>query len=130
MKEIKFELVGRNKKFNEIKRHVVNLQDLIANAYTRYNNMPTFFDPLNDNLDFIAARRFTGLKDKNGRGIYEGDIAVYPDGSGGEIVFDRGTFCFAKDKGSSAPFGLAPHAKNIEVIGNIYENPELLEVKS
>jgi hypothetical protein len=59
----------------------------------------------------------TGLLDKNGVEIYRGDIIEFPDGDIGEVIFDNGMFCTTV--GCFIP--------NIEVIGNIYENPELLE---
>ncbi len=85
--------------------------------------------------------QFTGLKDKNGKEIYEGDIIDYlgtfesGDGYRGEIKFDEGVYYFmGKSKIGrkagviSSYVGLA-HEKayqHCEVIGNIYENSELL----
>ena len=64
----------------------------------------------------------TDYKDKNGKEIYRGDIVVFPDGNIGYVVFRDGAFVITE--------GI--HTERIddyefEVIGNIYENPELLE---
>ena len=73
--------------------------------------------------------QFTGLTDKNGKDIYEGDIVEQEK----NCLFDDGkyilTVCFnGKDQFVSGNCSLyqAVQSFGAEVIGNIYENPELL----
>lgn len=77
----------------------------------------------------VELMQFTGLKDKNGKEIYEGDILQNAHNNKAIIKFDTNvaSFNFVLD-GSACAFGLglARLNTNWEVIGNIYENPELL----
>lgn len=73
-------------------------------------------------FDEIELLEYTGLKDKNGKEIYEGDILPNSHQKNCVVIFENGGF-IAKGKG----FYIVPqHFQECEVIGNIYENPELL----
>lgn len=82
-------------------------------------------------VDSSTVGRFTGLTDKNGVKVFEGDIVRYGD-TIHRVVFEQrnGTAYFGLVYAAceTLPFGHYQDLKQIEVIGNIYDNPELLEV--
>ena len=78
--------------------------------------------------------QYTGLKDKNGTEIYEGDIAN--TGYGVDVIEYSDTIVFDGSGGCHPGFYFKNEISELqyhmdmdtcEVIGNIYENPELLE---
>lgn len=84
----------------------------------------------------IVLMQYTGLKDKHSKEIYEGDILARRAGYNNPEIIRKGTVEFVNGKYENCLY--YPHkqrrylfdsASIYEVIGNIYENPELLEAK-
>lgn len=71
--------------------------------------------------------QYTGLKDKNGKKIFEGDIVEFTnlDLPNMVIRFDNGSFMLCEDEYSTYEELRMNYV--VEVIGNIHDNPELIE---
>lgn len=141
MREIKF----RAWLTNENKMYDFDLNDSMGDHFNRLDYGYGKYELL----------QYTGLLDKNGKEIYEGDIirTVKPgecvpnrDSGGGIIDYDfiepeertcyveffAATFATKEVKSKAndnfyAPLDWIIHDEQVEVIGNIYENPELME---
>jgi uncharacterized phage protein (TIGR01671 family) len=77
--------------------------------------------------------QYTGLTDKNGKEIYEGDIIIDTQKQKYKIIFDENharydlKVCGENKLSQTSYFTQICEKKHIEVIGNIFENPELLK---
>lgn len=74
----------------------------------------------------LILMQYTGLKDKNGKEIYEGDICTQTFGSNPQ---DKGEVTIDITRGVMVGIMQVWH-HNVEIIGNIYETPELLTPSS
>ena len=100
--------------------------------YSEPGNLGRFFfvvEQLKKAGSKVKVQQFTGLKDRNGKEIYEGDIVrdvsesdlVFP------VAFDVEWAGYRMPKEFNEEYAFPLTEVELEVIGNIYENPELLK---
>jgi hypothetical protein len=112
MREIKF-------RFWHAQTKVMHDWEDIKTGWDEHDDDVSLFEE----SDIWKPMQFTGLKDGNGKDIYESDVLTFTDASGttgGKALVD---YDFKKLAASERRL---PLWDKVEVIGNIYENPELL----
>ena len=80
------------------------------------------------NPDEVIWMQYTGLKDKNGVEIYDGDV-IHDGDDYYQVEYSDCNASFITTGGSDDDLMCATHNSLFEVIGNIHQNPELLEGK-
>lgn len=153
MREIKFRAWDLEKKKMS---GVFNLDDYAIDQDGEFGDCeyPSLSE---DTLGFKATgvlMQFTGLKDKNGKEIYEGDVVETLEDGNTEVIFQDGMFGCVVERPQSnengtefyeefislndlidqgywgSTDGVKPPEFTLGVIGNVWENPELLTSKS
>ena len=106
-----------------------------GNVYANDNSKLNVDNLKGWNIDEKYLMQSTGLFDKNGKEIFEGDIVKYKAGCNTfteEAAYDKNFAGFGvRDANADIIFSFGELAEDIdlsslEVVGNIYENPELL----
>lgn len=128
------------------KRHHCIITGCINDGYVVYGHYAN--DVLMDVVDPTTVGQFTGLLDKAGKRIFEGDVVEYNNGYDyikSEVVFEFGAFGIGSCEVIGISSGCCDNFVNLwqlfwdqevtdepelyycKVIGNIYDNPELLK---
>jgi hypothetical protein len=105
----------------EIKFRAFQDNEMLTSPISSNYGLSRFFGMLYEDAKIME---FSGMKDRKGVDIFEGDIVAFEDSEIFQIEFGSGTF------GAMGHFGFYSlidwNWMELEVIGNIYENPGLI----
>ena len=126
MRTIKFR--GKNRRIGKWFYGNLNVKDTRGRTNICTTELGCFY------IDTETVGQFTGLMDKNGAEIYEGDIVKWSNGRMYVVKFWQGMFYASVEECNDGILGGFPlHALTdygdgrCEIVGNIYDNPELLK---
>lgn len=137
-------MIPRYRAWDKIHKTMYEVDDIMSIDFgkSEISVKTLFFERTNYyKFDDIVLMQSTGLRDKNGKEIFEGDVVT--DGHtkgdiknhptlGFYMVDDNGVERWFSDNASIEDFGedVETVARILEILGNIYTNPELAEVSS
>jgi uncharacterized phage protein (TIGR01671 family) len=107
-------------------------KQVMRDDFIIYNGWPCFveIDASFVPLDWPLVQ-YTGLKDMDGKEIYEGDIYHMGDPKIIYVVVWHDTGLIGRQEGTKSSYaGITHWQDKINIIGNIYKNPELLKVRN
>lgn len=124
MRQIKF------RRYNRIDNKMESIKSMHFNMNTNevIYTLNNFINGSRSPLSYPVLQ-FTGIKDKHGTEIFEGDIVKFADGEISEVIFHCGCFMTKLKPGEciKLDFDAEPVWQDGEVIGNVFQNPELLK---
>lgn len=139
MREIKFRafLKGAHQRMCKVKRMQFENDQIFVAVFDGKNNAIVWGNVDGENLILM---RYTGINDENGTEIYEGDVLRWSsednDGSmmvsNEQVIYNDGRFVMLNEKGRitdllKEAIKYNKSYEKVELVGNIYENKELME---
>lgn len=113
--------------YSDDKRYLITLDGKVLENYGKDWKNP-FWEEVFDADEQPIIQQYTGLKDKDGKEIYEGDILEWKGEFIAEVFFEQENAAFViKSKKFGGAFMSDDYVLNFQIIGNIFEHKHLLE---
>jgi uncharacterized phage protein (TIGR01671 family) len=113
--------------YSDDKRYLITLDGKVLENYGKDWKNP-FWEEVFDADEQPIIQQYTGLYDKNGKEIYEGDILEWKGEFIAEVFFEQENAAFViKSKKGGKAFMSENYVLNFQIIGNIFEHKHLLE---
>jgi uncharacterized phage protein (TIGR01671 family) len=139
-RELKFRAWDGIKMHNNVGVHPHMIKSLVKHDKCKNQDSDCDYEEGQDGSIIVCQRfeaykimQFTGLWDKNGKEIFEGDIVKTPTDKPMVISWSKKFASFIIDREGwmfSHWFGESFNGQDVEVVGNIYENAEILNSES
>lgn len=120
MREVKFRIWDGIKLIYQDDINYIDFRSGFASVFDKYN----YVDNCSKGIDIDNIMQYTGLKNIEGKEIYEGDIVEFYSNVEDEIITEKVEYHFGIYR--AGDYFVGKIYNKCKVIGNIYENPELL----
>ena len=100
-------------------------------AYKTHTAEHLVLNAKGDCVEVVHLCQYTGLKDKNGKKIFEGDVVIIGEKLKAKVIYYDGAFRmqseFSPTPIDTTDMGYMMREFSVRVIGNIHDNPELIK---